>query len=164
MGEAAGWCLKSVRCPFNCVPSPRAFLSNAHVSKYLLFLSRWGYLFWGAKERLRKGEFPPPRTRNLPPSPRARPAVAPRPAVSGCAPRGRRAGGASGQPRTGPQASLRAAARAKAPRALLPGRWRRDTARALRPQTSPGWESGGRRRGERAPFAAPGAAAVARRL
>ncbi|CAI9165309.1 unnamed protein product [Rangifer tarandus platyrhynchus] len=114
----------------------------------------------GRKGTASKGGISPAENRESSPSPRARPAVAPRPAVSGCAPRGRRAGGASGQPRTGPQASLRA----EAPRALPLGRRRRDMAQALRPQTSPGWESSGRRRGKRAPFAAPGTAAVARRL
>uniref|UniRef100_A0A8C3FYG0 Zinc finger and BTB domain containing 8A n=2 Tax=Chrysemys picta bellii TaxID=8478 RepID=A0A8C3FYG0_CHRPI len=48
--EAAGLCLQSVRCPFNCVPSPRASLSNAHVSKYLLFLSRSGFQGLGRRD------------------------------------------------------------------------------------------------------------------
>lgn len=75
---------------------------------------------------------------------------------------GGRGVGAAG---TGPRASPRAEARAAVPPDLTPGqrRWR-DAARGAVPQTSPGRASGERRRGERAPFAARGAAAAARRL
>ncbi|CAM5105913.1 unnamed protein product [Natator depressus] len=46
-----GLCLlRAERCPFNCVPSPRASLSNAHVSKYLLFPSRSGFQGLGRRD------------------------------------------------------------------------------------------------------------------
>lgn len=101
--EAAGLCLQSVRCPFNCVPSPRASLSNAHVSKYLLFLSRSGFQGSGLRER--GAERAPPgagdSASSACPSIAAERAAAARgtPAVSGgraAARSGRRGGGSPG--------------------------------------------------------------------
>lgn len=155
---AAGLRLHSVRCPFNCVPSPRASLSNAHVSKYLLFLSRSGCQGSGLRDQHGAVSRSEPRagagTPHPPPAPPGRAAAArgTQPVSGGCAaprrPLGLGAGAGAGAARGGLRRGTSGA----------PGR--RQPAGAGGSGGRPGCGAAGR--AARAPFAAPGAAGRSR--